>query len=252
MIEIERIEPDPEQPRKKLDPQKLDELAQSIKRHGLFQPIMVRYVEKSDRYRIVAGERRYRAANRAGLTELACCVKTPDAEDVLLHQIVENWQRADLNPFELADSLAILRDANGYSQQQLAKETGKSKGEISKLLAILDLPAEVQALAREDQTGRIAKRHLYAMRTVPTEQQLQFLRDLQQGRQTTESIEQIAQQRQRIRTTGDRRNSNWQRRTFKTDKAKVSFVFRQSHITDLDIINAVRDVQAQLGNNAEH
>ena len=83
-------------------------------------------------------------------------------DQVLQHQIVENWQRLDMHPFDLADALARLRDANGYSQQDLARETGKSEGEISKLLAILDLDPAVQKAAREDQSGRITRRHLYA------------------------------------------------------------------------------------------
>ena len=105
-----------------------------MRRLGILQPITVRYIETENIYRIITGERRYHAACEAGLAEIPCWVQSPKEEEVLLHQIVENWQRLDMHPYDLADALARLRDANGYSQQDLARETGKSEGEISKLL----------------------------------------------------------------------------------------------------------------------
>ena len=113
------------------------------------QPSTVRCVETAKSYRIIAGERRYTAARNAGLTEMPCWVKTPKHEEILRHQIVENWQRADLNPFELADSLAVLQDANRYTQADLATATGKSQGDVSKPLTILDLDPDVQKIAHE-------------------------------------------------------------------------------------------------------
>jgi len=94
---------------------------------------------------------------------MPCWVQTPKDDEVLLHQIVENWQRADMHPFDLADALARLRDENGYTQKQTAQQTGKSEGEISKLLSLLTLAPDVQKIVREDQAGRITKRHLYAL-----------------------------------------------------------------------------------------
>jgi ParB family transcriptional regulator, chromosome partitioning protein len=94
-------------------------------------------------------------------------VKTPRAEEVLVHQIVENWQRAQLHPFEIADALAQLRDANGWSQKQLADETGKPEAEISKLLKLLELEPSVQKEARDDATGALSFRHLYNIARLP-------------------------------------------------------------------------------------
>ena len=178
-IDIALIEPDPNQPRKKIDPVHLSELTQSIRRHGILQPISVRFIEESGRYRIVAGECRFTAAKQAGLADMPCWLKTPKDHEILVEQIVENWVRSGLNPFELADSLAILRDANGYTQKMLAEETGKSPGEISKLLSILSLDAEVQSVARSDESGRVAKRHLYALSRLPAPMQTSLLQKVQ-------------------------------------------------------------------------
>src|SRR5262249_38386704 len=139
----------------------------------------------------IAGERRFTAAKNARLLKMPCWVKTPKQEEILLHQIVENWQRADLNPFELADSLAVLRDANEYSQAELAKATGKSKGEVSKLLTILDLAPDVQDIARKDSSGRITKRHLYSLARLPMQNQERVLARVQRDELTALDLERL-------------------------------------------------------------
>ena len=206
----------------------------------------MRYVPAVDRYRIIAGECRYRAAREAGLTEIPCWVRTPRDSEILLQQIVENWQRSDLNPFELADSLAILRDSNGYSQQQLAETTGKSKGEISKLLSILDLSLEVQDVARRDMTGRLSKRHLYALRSFPAARQLRLVSSIQAGRHTAESLEKLADAGK-----SSARSSNLQYRTFRTKTADVRMIFRTTDVTPELILQALREVRHQVTEDAE-
>lgn len=163
LIECSRIQPDPRQPRRNLNTNAQKELTDSVKRLGILQPITVRPIEPDNLYQIITGERRYHAAYAVGLSEIPCWVRSPREEEVLLHQIVENWQRLDIAPYDLADALARLRNANKYSQRDLARETGKSEGEISKLLAILQLDPTAQKVAREDQTGRVTRRHLYAV-----------------------------------------------------------------------------------------
>lgn len=117
-ITLEHIRPDPQQPRKTLDPKKQRELKDSVRRLGILQPISVRYVANEETYLIIAGERRFLAAQAAGLAEVPCWVQRLKDNEILVHQIVENWQRADLHPFDLADALALLRDGNGYTQKQ--------------------------------------------------------------------------------------------------------------------------------------
>lgn len=244
-ISIDRIEPDPDQPRKKIDSQKVVELTASIRELGVLLPISVRYIADIDRYRIIAGENRYRAAKQAGLEEIPCWERTPEQNQVLLEQVVENWIRSDLPPFDLADALGVLRDANGYTQVQLAKTTGKSQGEISKMLGILELDPEVQSLAREDTTGLITRRHLHAIREFPVDRQIKLLAGVKDGRYTAEALETLcANQRRNLSNSG--RKPNWQRRTFKTRHATVSFQFRKPEVDGHDIIEALQEIKRQV------
>ncbi|MEZ6125777.1 MAG: ParB/RepB/Spo0J family partition protein [Planctomycetaceae bacterium] len=245
-IDIALIEPDPNQPRKKIDPVHLSELTQSIRRHGILQPISVRLIEESGRYRIVAGECRYTAAKQASLSEMPCWLKTPKDNEVLVEQIVENWVRSDLNPFELADSLAILRDANGYSQKMLAEETGKSPAEISKLLSILSLDPEVQSVARSDETGRISKRHLYAISRLPARMQPVTIKKIKEQNLTAVDVEKIAERLARETETGDRRGQTYYRRTFTIPQWNVTFAFHQKTISDKDVLAAMHEIKRQL------
>ena len=177
-----------------------------------------------------------------------CWVRTPEENEILLQQLIENWQRSDLNPYELADSLAILRDANGYNQQQLAKATGKSKGEISKVLSLLDLPVEVQSLTRNDATKRITRRHLYALRPFEEHQQKQFLSKIQQGVYTAEKIENLYQRKQQ--EVNRDQNSQYQRRTFHTKQAIVRFQFLKAEVTEFDLLEALQEVRKMIVNEA--
>ena len=245
-IKLDRIEPDPNQPRKRIDPTRLDELTSSIRRLGILQPITVRYVEDADRYRIIAGECRFTAAKRAGLSELPCWVQTPDEQEVLLHQVVENWQRSDLNPFELADSLNILRNSHGCSQQELAEMTGKSKGEISKLLAMLELDPEVQAIARQDQTGHLSKRHLYALARLPANQQQTVMKRIQDQKLTVSDLERLVERHNTNEQKSDRRGPQYFRRSFRTSKARVVFSCRTDSVADHDIRDTIHEIEQQL------
>ena len=245
MIQLARIEPDPDQPRKKVDSQHVVELSSSIAKLGVLQPISVRFVEEVDRYRIIAGECRFQAAKQAGLTEIPCWVRTPEQKQILLEQVVENWQRSDLSAMDLAESLGILRDANGYTQVELAEITGKSKGEISRILSLLELDPEVQQLARQDSTGLVSRRHLYAMRDFPVARQIKLVSGIQDGRYTAESIEVLARNADnKASPTG--RLTNWQRRTFKTRHATVSFQFRKPEVNGHDVIEALREIKRQV------
>ena len=244
-IKIDRICPDPLQPRKRLDTDPQRELVDSVRTHGVLQPITVRYLESENLYRIITGERRYSAAKEAGLTEIPCWIQTPKEEDVLIHQIVENWQRLDMHPYDLADALARLRDANGYSQREIAKVTAKSEGEISKILTLLDLHPAVQKLAREDQSNRITKRHLYALRTLPPEDQQALIEKVQRDALTADETEQLAAKKlDRGRTVpGPGAPVSYHR--FKTTEATVSLTFRKKEVSTDDILSALDEARAK-------
>jgi ParB family chromosome partitioning protein len=246
LIDCGRIRPDPNQPRRRLDTDAQKELINSVKRLGILQPITVRYMEAENVYRIITGERRYHAACQAGLGEVPCWVQSPREEEVLLHQIVENWQRLDMRPFELADALARLRDVGGYAQKDLARETGKSEGEISKLLALLTLPPEVQKLAREDRTGRISRRHLYAVHDIPPDKQLSLLQRTRQEGLTATEIETLADKYVKAARGVPRRGAPVTCKRFTTSVARVSFTFRRKEVSNEDILTAIDEVRLQL------
>jgi ParB family chromosome partitioning protein len=245
-IAPERIRPDPSQPRRQLDSEAQQELNASVKRLGIIQPITVRYIEDENIYRIVTGERRYHAACETGLSEIPCWVQDLKENQVLQHQIVENWQRLDMHPFDLADALARLRDANSYSQRDLARETGKTEGEISKLLAILDLDPAVQKLARDDQTGRISRRHLYAIRALPAERQLSLLRRAQQEATTAINMEELAAKETNGPPCHRRRGAPVSHHRYSTSQAIVSLTFRKKDVTTEDILASLDEVRFQV------
>jgi ParB family transcriptional regulator, chromosome partitioning protein len=245
-IERDRIRPDPGQPRRRFDTDAQEELNASVKRLGILQPITVRFIEAENIYQIITGERRFHAACKADIAEIPCWLQDPKEREVLLHQIVENWQRLDMHPYDLADALARLRDANDYSQQDLARETGKSKGEISKLLALLDLDPAVQTLARDDQSGRITRRHLYAIRELPTERQLSLLQKTQQEGLAATELEHVAAAEADIPERTRRRGAPVSHHRFPTSQALVSITFRKKDVTMENLLAALDEARRQV------
>ena len=144
------IEPDPLQPRRFFDEEALKELAASIQARDIMQPLTVRWEPNAQKYRIIDGERRYRAAAIAKLRDVPCLLAEADSRDVLVDQIVHNWQRADLRPYETADALVRLKKEFGMTPAEIAKLTGKSIGEVAKLIALVErVVPEVQERVRE-------------------------------------------------------------------------------------------------------
>lgn len=145
MIEISRVAPHPEQPRRHFDEQALLELAESIRTRGIIQPIIVRPVS-GDRYQIVAGERRWRAAQKAQLHQIPAIVREFSEAETLEIALVENIQREDLNAIEEAQAYRSLITQFHHSQDALARIVGKSRSHIANLIRLLDLPDDVQDL----------------------------------------------------------------------------------------------------------
>ena len=142
---IEHLAPNPDQPRRMFDEAALDELAASIKRQGLLQPILVRPATKGDaRYQIVAGERRWRAAQRAGLHDVPITVRELDDRQTAEIALVENVQRSDLNPLEEAAAYQRLVEDFGHKPDEIAEAVGKSRSHVSNLMRLLKLPASVR------------------------------------------------------------------------------------------------------------
>ncbi|MER5172075.1 ParB/RepB/Spo0J family partition protein [Thioclava sp. GXIMD2076] len=162
-IPIEKIEPNPEQPRRHFDEQALQELADSIREKGVIQPLIVRaHPKTADMYEIVAGERRWRASQLAQLHEVPVIIREFNDTEVLEVAIIENIQRADLNPLEEALSYRQLMDRFGHTQEKVAEALSKSRSHIANLLRLLNLPNEVQDYLRD---GRLTAGHARAMIT---------------------------------------------------------------------------------------
>jgi ParB/RepB/Spo0J family partition protein len=249
-IELTRIRPDAAQPRKRLDDESVEELADSIRRHGVIQPISVRYLASEDVYQIISGERRYQAAKVAGLPAIPCVIHVPEVRDVLVRQIVENWQRAQLHPFEIADALAVLRDANGYSQKDLAQETGKRESEISKFLKLLDLEPAVQKEGRNDPTGTLSFRHLYSIARLAPADQAPMAMAVKDEKLTVVATEERVK-KQIAQRGGMKRGRPITKIQYVTKKARLTFIFRQQSVDRQDILTAldeVRDIASGKGN----
>lgn len=157
---IEHIVPNPDQPRRHFDDTALAELAASIREKGVIQPLIVR--PKGERYEIVAGERRWRAAQRAQVHDVPVVVRDFSDTEVLEIAIIENIQRTDLNPVEEAAGYRALIERFGHTQEKLAEAMGKSRSHIANLLRLLSLPDEVQTMLRD---GRLTAGHARALIT---------------------------------------------------------------------------------------
>ena len=162
-IPIEKIQPNPDQPRRSFTPADLDDLASSIRAKGVIQPLIVRrHPTNAGEYQIVAGERRWRASQMAQLHELPAIIRDFSDNEVLEVAIIENIQRADLNPVEEAAGYRQLMDRFGRTQEQMAEALGKSRSHIANLLRLLGLPTDVQAHLKE---GRLTIGHARALIT---------------------------------------------------------------------------------------
>jgi ParB family chromosome partitioning protein len=194
-VPVAAITPNPMQPRSAMDPETLAELAASIREHGLLQPLIVT-CNGPDQYQLIAGERRWQAARLAGLTTVPAIVKEASPQEVLELALVENIQRADLNPLEEASAFRQLVDEFGLTQEQVAQRVGKSRVAVTNILRLLRLPAEVrQALAG----GSISEGHARALLALPTsEAQLAALEVVVQKdlsvRQTEELVRRLLAQ----------------------------------------------------------
>ncbi len=167
-VPIEKLHANPNQPRRTFSRDQLDELAASVKEKGIIQPLIVREIAEGD-YEIVAGERRWRAAQMAQLHDIPVIVRDFDDTEVLEVAIIENIQRADLNAVEEAAGYKQLMDRFGHTQEKLAEALGKSRSHIANLLRLLSLPMDVQQLVVE---GKLSAGHARALITAENPSEL--------------------------------------------------------------------------------
>lgn len=189
-VPISKIKPDPNQPRKTFPEEPMKELTASVELHGVLEPITVEYVEEKDYFKIITGERRYRAAKRVGLADLPCMVRTVDDKKRLTHQLIENIQREDLGPVDKARGLLELKSTlgNKATWKDVEKITGISERRRQQFLALLDLPNELQyeivALGRRPAKNRVTEKHARALLRLNKypDKQLEFFNKIRDGK----------------------------------------------------------------------
>ena len=164
-VRISDVEPDKNQPRREFEPQALEELSQSIKQHGVISPIVVTKIE-NDRYRIIAGERRWRASKLAGLEKIPVVVKEYTPQQLAEISLVENLQREDLNPLEEAFGYKNLMDNFKLTQEQVAEKVSKSRSAVANALRLLNLPEQVLDFVK---TGELSAGHARTLLALPDE-----------------------------------------------------------------------------------
>ena len=163
-LPLQKVEPNPDQPRKRFDAEELQALADSIAEHGILQPLAVRDVG-SGYYQIIAGERRWRAARLANLKEVPVVVVEADDRTVMELALIENLQRQDLNPMEEAEGYRVLMEEYGLTQEQAATRVGKSRPAVANALRLLALPEDIRNLVEE---GSLSAGHARAVLSLPT------------------------------------------------------------------------------------
>ena len=189
-IALSQIEPNPNQPRHEFDEQALQDLANSIREIGIIQPITLRQVA-SDKYQIIAGERRWRASQLAGLTAIPAYVRTVEDENVMEMALVENIQREDLNAIEIALAYEHLLEQTGMTQEKVSERVGKSRTAIANYLRLLKLPAQVQMALQKKEIDMGHARALLALDS-PSLQLKVFKETLKNG-WSVRKVEEIAQ-----------------------------------------------------------
>ena len=198
---IEKLIPQKGQPRQHFAKDKIEELAASIREHGLLEPIVVRRISGQDKLEIIAGERRWRASQKAGLKEVLVVVKDVTPKAAFELALIENVQREDLNPVELAEALDRLTKEHGYTQETLAERLGKDRTTIANSLRLLKLPASVRSRVI---TGELTEGHARALLGAPTASKIEELADkVVRGRLSVRAAEALVRQAKSRSGKGD-------------------------------------------------
>ncbi len=190
-IDIADIQPNPNQPRREFDPEALQELANSIGKLGIIQPITLRKMENG-KYQIIAGERRWRASQLAGLTKIPAYIVSVEDQGVMEMALVENIQREDLNAIEIALAYQHLAEATGMTQAKISERVGKSRAAVTNYLRLLKLPAQVQIALKNHE---IEMGHARALLAIDSpSQQIKVFKEVQQDQLSVRKVEELVQQ----------------------------------------------------------
>ena len=189
-VEIALIEPNHNQPRREFDQEALQELANSIRELGIIQPVTLRKVE-GGKYQIIAGERRWRASQLAGLTKIPAYIVSVEDQGVMEMALVENIQREDLNAIEIALAYQHLAEATGMTQAKISERVGKSRAAVTNYMRLLKLPAQVQMALKNHE---IEMGHARALLAIDSpSQQIKLFKEVQQGQLSVRKVEEMVQ-----------------------------------------------------------
>ncbi len=199
-ISIDDIVPSKNQPRRTFEEEKIRELAESIKENGIIQPIVVRKIE--DKYEIVVGERRYRAAKEIGLKKIPAVIRDFSDEKTLEIALIENIQREDLNPIEEANAYRTILKKEKITQEELAKRIGKSRSYVANILRLLDLPEKIQDYVSR---GTISVGHAKAIMSLKSEdEQIKLAEDIVKRGYSVRRVEGLTREKNVSRGTSDK------------------------------------------------
>ncbi len=190
-IPIEQIEANPDQPRREFDPEGLQQLADSIKAIGIIQPITLRQID-NNHFQIIAGERRWRASQLAGLKAIPAYIRTISDENIMEMALVENIQREDLNPIEIALAYEHLLETTGMTQEKISERVGKSRAAIANYLRLLKLPAQVQMALQKKEIDMGHARALLALDSPSL--QIKLFKDIQKNGYSVRKVEEMVKQ----------------------------------------------------------
>jgi len=189
-IPINQIEPNPDQPRREFDQTAMQELAASIQNMGIIAPITLRQVAP-DRYQIIAGERRWRASQMAGLTAIPAYIRTADDESVMELALVENIQREDLNAIEIALAYEHLAETSGMTQEKISERVGKSRTAVTNYMRLLKLPAQIQMALKKREIDMGHARALLSLDS--PSMQLKLFKEVQKNQYSVRKVEEMVQ-----------------------------------------------------------
>lgn len=198
-LRLSDIEPNRGQPRKEFDPDALAQLADSIRQHGVLQPLMVRPIPGTGTYQLVAGERRWRAARMAGLSEVPVVIRELDDSEAAEVALIENLQREDLNPIEEAEGYSGLLNTFGLTQDEISRRVGKSRPAVANALRLLNLPSPVLDMVKK---GKLSAGHARSLLGVENPERMQRMADevVRKGL-SVRAVEKLIRREERARET---------------------------------------------------
>ena len=246
MIPVEKIRPNPDQPRKALGD--LRELTDSIKQKGVLEPLLVRFVPREDAYYIISGERRYHASRAAGLRELPCIEKIADDAETLELALIENLQRKDLTPFEEAEGLHRLAEQFEYTHEDIAKKIGRARSSVTETLSLRTIPEHIRRRCVE--RGIVSKSLLLQVARQPNEKKMvEAVHRIIQGGLTRDE----ARRERREEAVGGPRPQPFIFSYQPDNEAfRLRIQFRKSQVSREELLATLRAILAELERSAAH